>query len=239
MGYIENPKTKDSGIHCCIPQTGTCPNKCQDCFFQSGRSYLEPLSKNLPNVPEGHALNLIRMNDGNDSNVQREAVMAMGEQFPFRFYNTAIPRDIEGFDSPVVLTLNPGNLTDKRFHILKEIPANLMFVRIRTNMWNLQNVVEPAIEYYTRREVPVVLTFMAYYGESIPSDYERFYSFRKRTLNSYWVITKEGWDFVMNMFADNKWVHSCGKTVDVHACRFCGNCHREWWVAWERMRKEV
>jgi hypothetical protein len=238
MGYIENPKTKDSGIHCCIPQICKCPNNCPDCFFQSGRSYLEPLNENLPNIPEGHTLSLIRMNDGNDSNVQRESVMEIGTQFPFRFYNTSIPKDLENFDSPVVLTLNPGNLTDKRFHILKEIPANLMFVRIRTNMWNLQNVVGPAIEYYTRREVPVVLTFMAYYGESIQGEYEQFYSFRQRTLNSYWVITKEGWDFVVNMFADNKWVHTCGKSADVHACRFCGNCHREWWVAWERMRKE-
>ena len=43
MSYIENPKTKGSGIIACIPQKGLCPNKCEDCFFQSGRSYLEPL----------------------------------------------------------------------------------------------------------------------------------------------------------------------------------------------------
>ena len=50
MPYKENPKTKGSGIICCIPQKGTCPNNCEDCFFQSGRSYLEPLSENLPRV---------------------------------------------------------------------------------------------------------------------------------------------------------------------------------------------
>ena len=46
--WIWNPKTKGSGILTCIPQTGICPNNCEDCFFQGGRSYLEPLSKNLP-----------------------------------------------------------------------------------------------------------------------------------------------------------------------------------------------
>ena len=46
-----NPKTKGSGIITCIPQTGRCPNGCEDCFFQSGRSYLEPLEENLPHVP--------------------------------------------------------------------------------------------------------------------------------------------------------------------------------------------
>jgi len=50
--YKENPKTKGSGIICCIPQTGICPQKCDDCFFQSGRSYLEPLVDNLPNMPD-------------------------------------------------------------------------------------------------------------------------------------------------------------------------------------------
>lgn len=48
MSYIENPKTKGSGIVCAIPQTGVCPIGCEDCFFQSDRSFLEPLDENLP-----------------------------------------------------------------------------------------------------------------------------------------------------------------------------------------------
>ena len=74
MVYKENPKTKNSGILCCIPQTGKCPQGCEDCFFQSGRSYLEPLDENLPNMPtiEEAKNRLIRVNaDGNDSNVNR------------------------------------------------------------------------------------------------------------------------------------------------------------------------
>jgi len=78
MPYIENPKTKGSGIICCIPQAGECPIHCDDCFFQSGRSYLEPLDVNLPNLPskEESQGRVVRVNDGNDSNNDREAVMA-------------------------------------------------------------------------------------------------------------------------------------------------------------------
>jgi hypothetical protein len=76
MGYIYNPKTKGSGIICCIPQTGTCPNKCEDCFFQSGRSYLEPLEQNLPNIPslEQVGNQVVRINDGNVSYIGNKAV---------------------------------------------------------------------------------------------------------------------------------------------------------------------
>ena len=70
MSYIENPKTKGSGIISCIPQKGICPNTCEDCFFQSGRSYLEPLDENLPNLPEEVDYQIVRVNDGNDSNTR-------------------------------------------------------------------------------------------------------------------------------------------------------------------------
>jgi len=238
MAYKKNPKTDKSGIICAIPQTGLCPNKCDDCFFQSGRSYLEPLDENLPNIPPidlNYAL--LRVNDGNDSNVKRDEVMRAVRHFPNRFYNTAIPRNLEKFDGPVVLTINPATGTDVDFFKLEEIPPNLMFVRIRVNTWNLDNVVIPAVEYYTEREVPIILTFMAYYSETIPEAHKQYYSFRKRTLNSYWVITKRGWDRTLEEFKGNRWVHACGKDVDVHACRFCGNCHREYFVALERMRE--
>ena len=40
----------------------------------SGRSYLEPLDENVPNLPDvASALNrVVRVNDGNDSNVGQE-----------------------------------------------------------------------------------------------------------------------------------------------------------------------
>ena len=215
---------------------------CADCFFQSGRSFLEPLDKNLPNMPslQKSIGRVIRVNDGNDSNIQRDLVMKSTRKYQFKFYNTSIPHDLWRFDAPVVFTINPGLKTDTSWY--KTAPTkNLMFVRIRTNMWNLNTVVFPAVDFYTDKEVPVVLTFMAYYdtADKIPQNYKEHYVFRKRTLNSYNAITTEAWEGIMNYFKYNKWVHSCGKIEgekgDTH-CRFCGNCLREFFACKERMR---
>src|SRR5271169_3089128 len=106
--YRENPKNRGSGIIAAIPQADTCPMKCPDCFFQSGRSYLEPLAENLPNIPtqemaEGR---VVRMNDGNDSNNHQDLVIQSAAGYKMKFYNTSIPRELYKFDAPVVLTVN-------------------------------------------------------------------------------------------------------------------------------------
>ncbi|HRY62450.1 MAG TPA: hypothetical protein P5056_01630 [Candidatus Paceibacterota bacterium] len=238
--YIENPKTKGSGILCCIPQKGVCPVGCADCFFQSGRSFLEPLDENLPNMPSlkmsrGH---VIRVNDGNDSNNNRELVLKNTEQYADKFYNTSIPRDLAGFNAPVVLTVNPGHMTHSRFHELEVPPTNLMFVRVRVNTWNL-DLVKYVVEHYTSRKVPVVLTFLAYYKTGIPACEEKNYILRKRTLNEYRAITTEAWRGIMKMFEDNPLVHSCGKIEGDKGstgCKNCGNCLREYFATRERMK---
>ena len=242
MNYIENPKTKGSGILCCIPQTGTCPNECEDCFFQSGRSYLEPLEDNLPNIPQNsRQFNVIRVNDGNDSNIGRNKVFKETSKFPMKFFNTSIP-ELEAFDDPVVLTINPSTMTDESFH--KVWAKNLMFVRFRANGWNL-NLAMEAVQFYAEREVPVVMTFMAYHAIAsappIPSDFANFYIFRKRTLNSYWAITTHAWRQFMARWQgspNEKWVYSCGKIegeMGTTSCRFCGNCLREYFATMERL----
>lgn len=239
MGYIENPKTKSSGILCCIPQTGLCPNKCEDCFFQSGRSYLEPLSDNLPNIPPTVDKCLYRINDGNDSNVHRREVIRIASQFPMHFYNTALAKDLGKFDAPVVLTLNPGDMTDKKCHWLKPIPTNLMFVRFRINTWNL-DMATKAVDYYSQRETPIVLTFMAYFRANLPKRHQQNYIWRRRTLNSYWAITTEAWEGVMSLWKYNKWVYCCGKVEGEKGttkCRHCGNCIREYFATICRMRE--
>lgn len=238
--YKENPKTKGSGILCAIPQTGTCPNKCKDCFFQSGRSYLEPLEDNLPNMPDRSHFSVFRINDGNDSNVLRNDVIDKTSHYPHKFYNTSILN--LDFPGPVALTINPGDMTDKSFYQVAKIPCNLMFVRFRCNTWNLA-LADEAIKYYSEREVPIVLTFMAYHDkESIPKlGYLEDYVERKRTLNSYWAITTRAWREVIQRYEDNKWVYSCGKIEgekgDTH-CRFCGNCLREYFATLVRMNEE-
>lgn len=237
--YKENPKTKGSGIVCCIPQTSRCPMNCEDCFFQSGRSFLEPLEDNLPNMPEDVEFRVVRVNDGNDSNVDRPLVMKMTKDYPMRFYNTSIPL-ISNLEEPTVLTINPGRMTDNDFFKLDPIPKNLMFVRFRTNTWNITQLIE-AVEYYTSRKVPIVLTFMAYFdtADKIPENHRMNYMFRKRTLNSYWAITTEAWRGIMSIFQDYSYVYSCGKIEGEKGttkCERCGNCIREYFVTKERMR---
>lgn len=243
--YIVNPKMRGSGMLGCIPQKGRCPNNCSDCFFQSGRSFLEPLDENTPNMPDIRDVELfnrvVRVNDGNDSNVNRALVISKTKQFTMKFYNTSIPRNLEEFDAPVVLTVNPSYMTDKEWHKIDPIPTNLMFVRIRTNTWNIFDVVYPTINYYTEREVPVVLTFMAYYDtpEKIPLHHKKNYKFMTRTLNKYFAITTKAWEEVMYEFRYNKWVYSCSKIEGekgTHACHRCGNCLREYFYTMEKIR---
>ena len=245
LNYKENPKTKGSGIVAAIPQKGRCPNNCEDCFFQSGRSYLEPLEENLPNMPSvKETINkVIRVNDGNDSNVQRSIVISKTQNYEMKFYNTSLNKELEYFDAPVVLTINPNIMTDKAWQKVNPIPKNLMFVRIRTNTWNIKKVVKPAIKYYASNEIPIILTFMAYFDtvKKIPLLHRRKYIFRKRTLNSYNAITTKAWKKIMKKFKYNKWVYSCGRIEgekgDTH-CRFCGNCLREYFATMEKMKNE-
>lgn len=240
MSYKENPKTKGSGIVCSIPQTGTCPNQCEDCFFQSGRSYLEPLSENLPNLPDNLPSRVVRINDGNDSNVERQLAVDEWKRHDMAFFNTAIPN--LDFPGPVVLTVNPWGMIDSDFRKIAVPPENLMFVRFRANMWNIP-LMDECVEYYSKREVPIVLTFMAYFNsaEVIPEKFAWAYKFRKRTLNSYWAITTDAWEAVMQPYKRNKWVYSCGKIEGEHGdthCRFCGNCLREYFATVTRMTQK-
>jgi hypothetical protein len=236
MAYRENPKLQGSGLLAAIPQTGKCPVGCSDCFFQSGRSFLEPLGDNLPNLPtpemaRGH---IIRINDGNDSNVDREAVEKAASIYEHAFFNTSINKNLGTFSRPVVLTVNPGESTDKHWIQVNPIPPNLMFVRFRVNAWNLE-LCDEAVAYYTAAKIPVVLTFMAYYTQNIPAAYVDSYVFKKRTLNSYHCPKRETWEQIMKRYATNNLVYSCGKDPDTYSCARCGNCIREYFVTNERL----
>ncbi len=236
--YKYNPKLLGSGIIECIPQIGKCPNNCSDCFFQSGRSYLEPLEKNLPHIPTKEMAKgrIVRFNDGNDSNNQRELVEKTAKQYKDYFFNTAIPYKLEEFSAPVVLTLNLGKMTDVDFHKLEKIPNNLMFVRFRTNMWNV-HMLEEAIKYYTSKKVILVVTFMAYYNQLIREDYRKCYIWKKRTTNSYWCLKQEKINEIMNLFNNSPFVYSCG-IKGVYSCKFCGNCLRTYFLVKEKLRNK-
>lgn len=216
MTYKFNPKTENSGMITCIPQEGICPQMCDDCFFQSGRSYLEPLKDNLPNIPSKEQAEgrIVRMNDGNDSNVNRKLVEKVALRYKDFFFNTSINRDLSTFSGPVVLTLNPAKMTDEECYRLENIPLNLMYVRIRSNLWNTESVIKPAINYYTNKEVPVILTFMRYFHINIKEEYKKFYIWKKKTLNSYWCLREDAEDKVMALFNKNTLVYKCGYKSD-------------------------
>lgn len=234
MAYIENPKTKGSGILCAIPHVSRCPNKCPDCFFQSGRGYLEPLDQNLPNMPplemaEGR---VVRVNDGHDSNIRKDMVMRSCRIYKDRFYNTAIG-NVE-FDAPVVITVNPGKCIDS--DIIHVRPSkNIMFVRALVNSWNIA-LVKRIVRWHSFDYIPIVLTFMAYFETHIPAKYKDDYEFRTRTINPYWCMRPHKRESIVAMFDGNPLVHVCGgRRTDLH-CKQCGNCLREYYATKERMR---
>lgn len=176
---------------------------------------------------------VVRVNDGNDSNVDTDNVIDSTIQFQMKFYNSSNPSAIKNIGKPIVLTINPGRMTDEQIHKV-EPEDNLIYVRFRANTWNIE-LMQEAVDYYSVCEVPIVLTFMAYFNTSIPDDHQKYYTYRKRTLNSY----HAGWEMIMSMNKYNKWVYSCGKIegeLGTTACRHCGNCLREYFATIERMR---
>lgn len=219
-----------------FPKKGLVLSDVKIVFFNGGRSYLEPLEENTPHIPSAEEAKgkIVRLNDGNDSNVQRELVEEIAQHYDNYFFNTSIPKNLEGFSGPVVLTLNPDEMTDKSFYKLDKIPNNLMFVRIRVNSWNTE-VVEEAINYYVGRNVMCVLTFMAYYETPIPEHNKCFYEWKQRTTNSYWCIKQEFIDNFMKKYIRNLYVDCCTKKGE-YSCRFCGNCLREFYACKERMQ---
>jgi hypothetical protein len=231
--YIFNPKMVGSNVVACVPQQGRCPVRCSDCFYQPGkeggesRAYLGPHYEHTPNIPPiGVTINrIVRVNDVNDSNNQRDVVLTVTQQFVDKFFNTSIPNDLEGFVYPVVLTVNPGNAprTDTHFNQLYPVPKNLMFVRARVNSWNLP-LIDQIVTHYTGFEVFVVLTFMAYYETPIPDTHRVFYSYRQRTKNSYQVIRPEVWDMIVVRYKDNPFVKTCGVDAMKFSCADCRNC---------------
>lgn len=222
--YKENPKTKGSGIICCIPQTGECPNKCADCFYQSGQSYLEPLSENLPNIPTKEMTNgrVVRVNDGHDSAIYPYLVLEVTKNFSEKFYNTSMVNGPDLLKWATVLTVNPGVMTDISFYKVES--PYLMFVRARTNMWNLQ-VVEDIIDFYAvKRSISVIITWMNYHTLTlIPAPYRKFYEMKKHILNPYMSLTAEAISSVEHLFGYPN-VYECGKL-----CKDCGNCLREYY----------
>jgi hypothetical protein len=208
---------------------------CGHCHFQDGRSHLGRL--NEPNMPtlkeaEGHIISV--NGDGHDSNNNPRFVMNAVASFKNRFYNTSMPGALHKFDAPVVLTVNPGRCTDEKFTPLDQIPTNLMFARVRVNTWNLE-LVDSAIEYYSSKGIPIVLTFMTYYSRDIPVSHKKNYVQSHVKNITCFTIRQQAWEEVMARYLDNELVYSCGTNANGQFCKNCGNCQREYQVTMARL----
>lgn len=208
---MKNPKLIDSGIVECKPQTGYCKNDCNQCYYNRNKEY-----RDVQIMPPFDTDKIVRMNAGHDSNTHRAAVIAIGKCYRNVFYNTSIPSF--DFPGPVVFTANPA---EEESAMLVIIPNNLMFVRLRVSSTNL-DLIQQAIEYYTRRLVPVVLTYMAYYT-SPPLVNVCLYEWKKRNINSYW-CPKESFKKDTLLTLGNRLVNNCGTL-----CKDCGNCKTWYW----------
>jgi len=177
----------------------------------------------VPSAEEA-AGKIVRVNSGHDSNIQKSLVLFSTRHFPHRFYNTSIP-NLEFENAPVVLTVNRDE--DKCWTATEE-KDNLMYVRARVNTWNLE-LVREIIDFYTKRGIPVVLTFMRYYDvEQIRVTRRTHYEWRHHVLHDYWDITPEAWWQCMQELARHDLVFSCGTPLN-HYCRDCGVCETLYW----------
>jgi hypothetical protein len=242
-----NPKQEGTSYFDCIPQAGPCPIGCNQCFFNRPGAYYVPMDQ-LPLVPTPKEVGdgIVRMNCGNDSNNQRDLVIDTAKQYQRYFFNTSIPRF--DFPGPVVLTANPTEEDESRYawpiwhgDNWYSPAANLMFVRLRTSATNL-GLVDKAVAAWTAAQVPVVITFMAYYDHEphVPADLifkGPCYEWRVRHINPYWCPTKDFVRWVMSRYAQNRLVSMCSSVSSAY-CRDCRNCETHYLQTMKRLRGE-
>lgn len=226
----QNPKMAGSNLVDCIPQTGECPIRCEECFYNSGRFYRTLDMSLIPSIKESKG-KIVRVNSGHDSNIQRELVIKVTEKYKHKFYNTSLPNF--DFPAPVVFTCNGRKLI-----LVEEDLHKLMFVRIRTSAFNIADV-DVAVNYYLREhKIPVVLTFMRYYdGSKIPLGFRKYFEFKKHILNSYWCHTEETHLAILSRYKGTG-VRMCGTPVSSY-CVDCRNCELLYWEYYRRQKNEV
>ena len=236
---IRNPKQEGTPFFDCIPQVGPCRIDCNQCFYNRPGAYYVPIDK--PHVPTPAEVGdgIVRMNCGNDSNNDRELVLQAARQYKRTFFNTSLPAF--EFPGPVVFT---ANRREEEYPTLVDpIPDNLMFVRLRTSATNLKYV-DTAADYYAKRQVPVVITFMAYYDcqpvvdereVGLPAD--QCYVWKIRHVNPYWCATPALMQAVMDRYVDLRLVSMCDSIASGY-CRDCRNCESHYLQTMKRLRGE-
>jgi hypothetical protein len=160
----------------------------------------------------------VRVNSGHDSNIGRKEVIAATARYPRLFYNTAIPQF--SFPAPVVFTCNGGR--DGKLKLVAPTP-NLMFVRVRTDSWDMETVDKAVAHYLQKHGIPVVLTFMRYYdGTKIPESARGDYEWVRHLVNDYYCPKPETILRVMGRYK-GAGVRMCGMPWSSY-CADCRNC---------------
>lgn len=229
---IRNPKQIGTNLFDCRPQTGLCPMNCNQCFYNRPGAFYVDINK--PNIPTPAEVGdgIVRMNCGHDSNYQRDLVIETAKQYKEVFFNTCVLRF--DFPGPVVWTANPQEEKPCLLPAISMMANRLMFIRLRVSSNNLAYIKE-AVDWFTLTyQIPIVLTFMAYYEEgAVPNKTD--YEWKVRHINSYWCPTRQFKARVMQIFRDNRLVTMCG-TLDSNWCRDCRNCETYYWQANKRMK---
>jgi len=257
----KNPKQAGSRMWSCRPQTGKCPNGCNQCFYNRDNAYYCDINKpNIP-TPEEVGNDIVRMNSGHDSNIEKRQVINVASMYKHAFFNTSLP-DFD-FPGPVVFTANAREEEPAYCPIInnqrktRQLPPKMekyfdriMFTRLRVSPTNLE-FIKQAVACWTAAHVPVVLTFMAYYDQDPPGldkcgddfyweDAEgkgyKAYTWRKRTLNSYYCSTRE-WNRQVTLEMKKyggRGVTLCG-TYDGAKCADCQNCSNYYWITRKHM----
>jgi hypothetical protein len=169
------------------------------------------------------------------------------KKYKHAFYNTSIARF--DFPGPVVLTANPKEEDHKFYHYPKlhqdqwiSPASNLMFVRLRVSPTNLA-LIASATAAWTEAQVPVVLTFMAYYTEEPKAPVieilaaGKCYEWKVRHINSSWCPTPTFIQYVLRQHRDNRLVSYCGSLAGSY-CRLCRNCETYYIQTVKRLRGE-
>ena len=239
-----NPKQAGAGLFDCRPQTGKCPLDCNQCYYNRS-GYYEDINKPHVPSPEEVGDGIVRFNCGHDSNIEKHTVVQLAQRYKHCFFNTSVPR--LDFPGPVVLTINPEEeeacrIKPTHFADNGEPPRNLMFVRIRVSASNISLVDTAVYDWAVLDDVPVVLTFMAYYEDDAkPTEValldlkiEDCYTWKVRHINEYWCATREFKKQVMERYRELRLVTMCG-TLDSNYCKDCMNCASYYWQTRKRL----
>jgi hypothetical protein len=118
-----------------------------------------------------------------------------------------------------------------------------MFVRLRTSATNLP-LVDKAVYRWTTAEVPVVITFMAYYDHlpTVPEEVataigDPCYEWKVRHINSYYCPTEAFMQYVMSRYGRHRLVSMCSSMKSSY-CRACRNCETHYLQTMKRLRGE-